>query len=63
MMKTRKNGQRSAVAALLVCLAAGVGGCAIGEAAVDGLFAGISNTISTVVSDALLAATPLGGQP
>ena len=63
MMKKRKNDQLVVVTALLVCLAAGVGGCAIGEAAVDGLFAGISNTISTVVFDALLAATPLGGQP
>jgi hypothetical protein len=35
------------------------GGCDFGQAAVDGLYGGISNTVATVVSNALLDALGL----
>ena len=60
MMKKRTNGRFVVATAMWVCLAAGIGGCSVRDAFVDGLFGGVSDTVATVVSNALLAATPLG---
>ena len=58
MMKKRKNGRLGMVTALSVCLAAGIGGCSVRDAVLDGLFGGVSNSVATVVADALRAASP-----
>lgn len=39
---------------MLVTLSASAGGCAVAEALIDGLYGGISDTVSTVVTGALL---------
>ena len=60
MMKKRKNGRLGMVTALSVCLAAGIGGCSVRDAVLDGLFGGVSDTVAALVSNALQAVTPLG---
>ena len=60
MMKKRKNGRLGMVTALSVCLAAGIGGCSVRDAVLDGFFGGVSDTVAALVSNALQAVTPLG---
>lgn len=45
-----------ACVALAASFAVTATGCSVSDAVVDGAFAGVSNTVATIVSDALLAA-------
>lgn len=50
----------TAMAALL--LACGASGCSLGEAMVDGVYGGVSDTVSGAIADTLLGALRLNGR-
>lgn len=62
-MSKHNHTKRFVAAAMAISLACGAIGCNARDAVVDGFFGGISNTVATVITNVLLSATPIGGQP